>query len=172
MRPSCTCTRRFHLLDLNSGYCLICNFCLLPADVWRNAKVWLGTVVLLARRLKAANPDALHPGKAWENPEGKVNFPLGIFPAFLGQKPSNFSYPQRGRRSMSAYPENVISPVAGPGRSPPWLGSGANSPSVIYSLDLKFILESKLVSNINSEGSHLFNSFLQSITIPRSPYCR
>ena len=39
---------------------------------------------------EAANPDALHPGKAWENPEGKVNFPLGFFQAFLGQKPSNF----------------------------------------------------------------------------------
>ena len=33
---------------------------------------------------EAASPDALHPGKAWENPEGKVYFPPRIFPSFLG----------------------------------------------------------------------------------------
>ena len=30
-------------------------------------------------------------GKPGNNPQGKVNFSPGIFPAFLGQKPSNFS---------------------------------------------------------------------------------
>ena len=39
---------------------------------------------------KAANPDAKHPGKARENLRGKVHFPLKIFLAFLGQKPSIF----------------------------------------------------------------------------------
>ncbi len=29
---------------------------------------------------EAASPDALHPGKAWENPEGKVYFPPRILP--------------------------------------------------------------------------------------------
>ena len=33
---------------------------------------------------EAANPDALHPGKAWENPRGKFTFPYGLFPGFLG----------------------------------------------------------------------------------------
>ena len=33
---------------------------------------------------EAANPDALHPGKAWEHPRGKVYFPPRMFPGFLG----------------------------------------------------------------------------------------
>jgi len=33
---------------------------------------------------EAANPDALHPGKAREHPQGKVYFPLRMFPGFLG----------------------------------------------------------------------------------------
>ena len=40
--------------------------------------------------------------------------------------------PQRSRRSLSAYSNIVISPVAGPGSSGPWLGFGANSPIVPY----------------------------------------
>ena len=49
-----------------------------------NAEVWLGTVVLLARRLKAANPDALHPGKAWEQSRGESELSPWYFPGFLG----------------------------------------------------------------------------------------
>ena len=41
-------------------------------------------MVLLARRPLDASPDALHPGKAWENPRGKFTFPYGLFPGFLG----------------------------------------------------------------------------------------
>ncbi len=37
----------------------------------------LAAVVLLARRLKAANPDAKHPWKAEKIPEGKARFPSG-----------------------------------------------------------------------------------------------
>ena len=40
----------------------------------------LHAVMLLARRLSAANPDAMHPGEAWENPRGKVYFPPQIIP--------------------------------------------------------------------------------------------
>jgi hypothetical protein len=41
--------------------------------------VKLVAVLLLARPLKAANPDALHPGKAGEESlRGKLAFPLGI----------------------------------------------------------------------------------------------
>jgi hypothetical protein len=42
------------------------NTVLVPAVAWRKAEVRLGAVLLLARPLKAANPDAKHPGKAWE----------------------------------------------------------------------------------------------------------
>ena len=63
-------------------------------------------------------------GKPGNNPQGKVNFPPGIFPAFLGQKPSDFRKPQRGRRRLLVSSNGVISPVAGPGGSSPWWGLG------------------------------------------------
>ena len=47
--------------------------------------------MLLARRLKAAIPDAKHPGKARENPQGKVNFPPWDFPGFLGPEAHKLS---------------------------------------------------------------------------------
>jgi len=57
---------------------------LVPAEAGGNTEAWLVGVVLLAWRLKAAFPDAKHPGKAWGNPKGKVNFPPWDFPGFLG----------------------------------------------------------------------------------------
>ena len=48
---------------------------------------------LLARRLKAADPDAKHPGKAEEISQGKACFRPGNFPAFWGQKPTNSRNP-------------------------------------------------------------------------------
>ena len=80
---------------------------------------------------EAASPDALHPGKAWENPEGKVYFPPRIFPSFLGPEALKLSVTPARQAETVDIPNNVISPVAGPGSSGPWLGSGANSPSVI-----------------------------------------
>ena len=128
MQPSCTCTRRFHLLDLNSGNCLIGKESLVPADSGRNAEVWLGAVVLLARR-RSRQPGCFASGESQGIiRRGKFTFPLGCSRAFLGQKPSNFPSPQRTRRSLSAFRNNAISPVAGPGRSPPWRRSGGAQP--------------------------------------------
>ena len=42
----------------------------------------LAAIMLLARPLKAASPDAKHPGKAEKNPQGKASFPLGFSPDF------------------------------------------------------------------------------------------
>ncbi len=39
---------------------------------------------------EAANPDALHPGKPGNNPQGKVYFPPRIFPGFLGPEDLKF----------------------------------------------------------------------------------
>ena len=64
---------------------------------------------------EAASPDALHPGKAWENPEGKVNFPLRIFPSFLGPEALKLSVTPARQAEAVDIPNNVISPVAGPG---------------------------------------------------------
>jgi hypothetical protein len=76
-----------------------------------NEATLLDDFVLLARRLKAANPDAVHPGKAVNNPMGKARFPHGIFPAFYGPEASSFRKPQRGRRKLSVLPNKVLSPV-------------------------------------------------------------
>ena len=44
----------------------------------------IAVAVFLARRLKAANPDAKHPGKAGEQSfRGKLAFPPADFPGFL-----------------------------------------------------------------------------------------
>ena len=59
---------------------------------------------------------------------GKFTFPLGCSRAFLVQKPTNFPSPQRGRRSLFAYPNSKISPIAGPGSSGPWRRSGGAQP--------------------------------------------
>ena len=60
----------------------------------------------------------------------RLSFPQRFSLAFLGQKPSSFRNPLRGRRRLSVYSNGVISPDAGPGGSSPWWGSGAHSPSV------------------------------------------
>ena len=62
---------------------------------WTSSNNRLAAVVLLARRLKAASPDALHPGKAGEESEGESLLSHRIFPAFLGQKPTSFRLPKQ-----------------------------------------------------------------------------
>ena len=79
---------------------------------------------------EAANPDALHPGKAREQSPGKSSLFPGIFPGFLGPEALKLSVTPARQAEAVDIPNNVISPVAGPGSSGPWLGSGANSPSV------------------------------------------
>ena len=101
----------------------------LPLLLGRN--VQLAVVLLLARPPLAANPDAKHPGKAREESQGESELSLGIFPAFLGQKPSYFRKPQRRRRRSSDIFVQVISPSVGPGRSPPWSGVwGQSAPNI------------------------------------------
>ena len=92
-------------------------------------------------------------GKPGNHPMGKFTFPIGCSRAFLGQKPSNFPSPQRARRSLSAYPNYVISPVVGPGRSPPWRRSGgAQPPASPYPLPLEFTFENTTVNSIKHES--------------------
>ena len=128
MQPSCTCTKGLRPLDSNSGYCLSWKTSMVSADAGRDAKVWLRAVVLLARR-QSRQPGCFASGESQGIiRRGKSIFPLGCSRAFLGQKPSNFPSPQRGRRSLYAYPNKVISPIAGPGSSGPWRRSGGAQP--------------------------------------------
>ena len=50
VRPSCTCTRGLRPLNTFSGWSLADQIKSVPADTGKNAEVWLGAVVLLARR--------------------------------------------------------------------------------------------------------------------------
>ena len=57
-------------------------------------------VVLLARRLSAANPGCKASGESLGIiRRGKFTFPCGFSLAFLGQKPSNFPKPKRNTRN-------------------------------------------------------------------------
>ena len=59
----------------------------------RNAEVWPGAVVLLARR-RSRQPGCFASGESQGIiRRGKFTFPLGCSRAFLGQKPSTFSSP-------------------------------------------------------------------------------
>ena len=51
-------------------------------------------------------------GKPGNNPQEKASFFPGIFPAFLGQKPSYYRKTQRGRRRLFGFP-NVFTSLKG-----------------------------------------------------------
>ena len=112
MRPSCTRTRRFHLLDLNSGYYLNQKISLVPAEAWKNAEVWLGAVVLLAQR-RSRQPGCKASGESQGIIRGGESSlsPLGCSRAFLGQKPLNVRKSQRGWRKLLDVPNGVLSPI-------------------------------------------------------------
>ena len=133
VRPPYPCTKGFHPLDSNSGnylneknqYGSRCygertrKFDLVPWCFWPGGK--------------AANPDALHPGKAKESSEGESSLSPRMFPGFLGPEALKLFVTPARQAEFVDISNNVISPIAGPGWSPPWLGSGANSPSVTLS---------------------------------------
>ena len=119
VRPSCTCTRRFHLLDLNSGYSLNWRMNLVPAGAWGEcgSLAWcryasgpadespmtacggnfIGDEIrrneqcpheadlrrLSLRRTPPTRMLCIR-GKPGNHPQGKVHFPLRMFPGFLG----------------------------------------------------------------------------------------
>ena len=83
----------------------------------------LAAGVLLARPLKAANPDALHPGKAKKTP-GEARFPLGFLWLSMGQKLSNYRiFQQQAETIFSA--QLVTSPIGLQGMKSLAAGSGA-----------------------------------------------
>ncbi len=57
-------------------------------------------VMLLARRLKAADLDAKHPGKAEENPRRKLAFALGFSWLSWDRSPLYFVTPKKQARSV------------------------------------------------------------------------
>ena len=88
----------------------------LPAVAWKTAK--LVAAVLLARPLKAANPDAKHPGKAGKIPGRKRAFSWGLFLGFLwARSPHSFVSPATGGSSL-VFPNKSFRLTGSRGRRP------------------------------------------------------
>ena len=85
---------------------------------WTSLRDKLAAVVLLARRLKAASPDALHPGKAGEESEGESLLSHRIFPAFLGQKPTSFRLPKLQADVAAFFPGSLFAKYGSRGFNP------------------------------------------------------
>ena len=81
---------------------------LVPGDAGKDAEAWIDAVVLLARRLSAANPDAKHPGKPGNNPQGKASFPPRIFPGFLGPEALKLSVTPARQAEIVGYSQRSI----------------------------------------------------------------
>jgi hypothetical protein len=93
----------------------------LPAAA-REKTAKLDNLVLLALPLKAANPDAKHPGKAGEKSlRGKHAFPLGFSRLSMGQTPHSFVSPKKQAKVVCS--SNIIMSPDGV-QGPKALGSG------------------------------------------------
>ena len=103
-----------------------------PGDFisWTSLRDKLAAVVLLARRLKAASPDALHPGKAGEESEGESLLSHRIFPAFLGQKPTSFRLPKLQADVAAFFPGSLFAKYGSRGFNPLAQVWGRGAPSV------------------------------------------
>ena len=86
--------------------------------------------MLLARRLKAASPDALHPGKAGEESEGESLLSHRIFPAFFGQKPTSFRLPKLQADVAAFFPGSLFAKYGSRGFNPLAQVWGRGAPSV------------------------------------------
>ena len=110
MRPSCTCTRRFHLLDLNSGYGLDWKISLVPADAWRNVEVWLDAVALLARR-RSRQPGCFASGESLGKSEGESKLsPADYSLAFPGCEASGLAASPPGQKHNDAKSDFRVPP--------------------------------------------------------------
>ena len=96
---------------------------LFPLIPERNRKTL--DVTLLARPLKAANPDAKRPGKAGKIPGGKLAFPWGLFPSFLWARSLYLPKPRIDWRKLFFLPCQAISPIGMQGMKSLAAGSGA-----------------------------------------------
>ena len=108
VRPSCTCTRRFHLLDLNSGNCLNDKVSLVPADTEKNAEVWLGADVLLARR-RSRQPGCFASGESRGIiRRGKFTFPSDVPGLSWARSPQTFRHPSAAGGACFLSPASSI----------------------------------------------------------------
>jgi hypothetical protein len=72
----------------------------------------LDSLVLLARPLSAASPDARHPGKAAEeSPGASALSPMGFSRLSVGQKLSYIRFYRSNGRKLSPFSNNAFAPV-------------------------------------------------------------
>ena len=111
-------------------------------------EVKLDAVVLLARRLSAANPGCKASGESLGIiRRGKFTFPCGFSLAFLGQKPSNFPKPKRNTRNKYHFTYHYLRQewVQGGHRPGAEFEAAQASTFPLLASNLNFILENKLV---------------------------
>jgi hypothetical protein len=101
----------------------------------------LAAVVLLARRLKAAIPDAKHPGKAGEESQGESELSPRDFPRLSwARSPQTFVSPCN-RQKLSAFPKEALSPGGVQRPKAFGRGVGAESPQRLLHAKFQAIIE-------------------------------
>ena len=109
---------------------------------WTSLRDKLAAAVLLTRRLKAASPDAKHPGKAGEKSEGeRLLSPLDFPRLSEGQKPTNFRLPKQMADVSVFFPWPLFAKYGSRGFNPLAQVWGRGAPSVslrcIYNIVVK-----------------------------------
>ncbi len=90
--------------------------------------MWLGTVVLLARRPLDANPDALHPGKAGEQSAGESLLSPSDFPGLSWARSPKLSVTPAQHAEHLGLLQSCSIARSGSRASGPGAGLGARSP--------------------------------------------
>ena len=104
---------------------------MVPAVARKNEEVNLDAVMLLARR-RSRLPRMLRiRGKPGNNPQGKVNFPLGLSRLSWARSLQTFVNPSAASGSYLIYPNGVISLIGMQGMKSLAAGLGARSPQRI-----------------------------------------
>ncbi len=126
------------LLDLNCGNCMICKISLVPAEAGRDAEVWLGALVLLARR-RSRQPGCFASGESQGIIRGgKVNFSPSDFPGLSwARSPQTFRNPSAAGGACRSIPTTLIRWMRVQGPQDPGAGLGARSPQRLLLVGLE-----------------------------------
>ena len=112
-------------------------------------EVWLDAVVLLPGG-EAANPDALHPGKARESSAGENEFSPSDVPVLSwARSPQTFRNPSATGGACLLFLTTLFRQLRVQGDHPPGAGLGARSPQRLLLVGFKSILENLTVKNLD-----------------------
>ena len=149
MRPSCTCTKRLRLLDLNSGNCMNCKIYLFPAGAWRDAEDGLGAIVLLARR-RSRQPGCFASGESQGRiRRGKFTFPWDFPGLSWARSPQTFRNPSAAGGACLSIPTKQVRQLRVQGGHRPG-GVWGETPSFLF-VGIMITLEKDTLKNLEEE---------------------